>query len=360
MSPKCDSKNGSNYHLIRTEKKDKRDGENEVEKEVIVDDRRGEQNATKGQMKHFSEASTKSTSWNKYNIFRRGHSPASTAKNYDADFQPRENSESRKTILMTQSDFRRDLKASEDRLLHDEDGKCFRLVEIPMNGDCGFAAIARSINISNGFLGNEKEILKTTEKSSKKRIFIPSRLTRKATSPEKESDNNRDGKEEEEKFIKPGDIRLAMSSQILKEKPKYLLDKEKYGCFYAEADYDRLLNDVIKSGISGHWLGSILGNMEHVILSHALHISIFLYQFDLQKQVVRKFEDSKVENPRHEVFLFFTGPGGSGHFDALTLVPQIAKESSREQKPVQSKQESFVEKDIGTSENRNFNRLEKI
>lgn len=323
MSGKCESKTGLNDNVNPTEKGNKNNCENLTKTEDEVEDEKGLKNSTGDKLQQSSEASTTISSRNfKYNIFRRGRSLHSIEKNKNTDVQSGEKSEPEKARIMTQSQFRRGLKISKDRLLHDEDGKCFRFVETPMNGDCGFAAIAKSSNISNGFLTDEKENLKTiSKKSSNRRLFIPMRSTKKGISQEQESKNESSDEMEEEKFMKPEDVRSAMSVQILKEKSKYLLDKEKYGCYYTEADYDRLLNDVIKSGISGHWLGSILGNMEHVILSHALKISIFLYQFDLQKQVVRKFEDAKVDNPRHQVFLLFTGPGTSGHFDALILVP---------------------------------------
>lgn len=239
-----------------------------------------------------------------------------------------------RTVRVTsQAEFRRQLKMSKDQLLYDEEGRCFRFIEIGMNGDCGFTAIALSMNIANGLTSGKKPTTSPSNTIRYHRFMFPLRSNKKLkqlnrtlfnnTNP---NDNNHDEQRKRRRrqpavLMKPEDVRLAMSRQILKAKHKYLHDKDKYGCYYIEADYNRLLNDVKKPGISGHWLGSILGNMEHVILSHALHISIYLYQFDLQKQTVRQFDDAKVDNPKCHVYLFFTGPGASGHFDALVLMP---------------------------------------
>lgn len=325
--------------------------ENDTETQPIVEPETGNNTSENNQLHRSSGTVNKRKPRNlNYNLFRRSHSRTKIGDTGINGGQGGEKLEPVKDEKMTQSQFRRNLKMSKEQILHDVDGKCFRLVEIPMNGDCGFAAIAKSINISNDFHSDENTNLKLTKKRAPSTLFgIPKRNTKKGIYEKKRWRQGSGAEKEGEKFMTPADVRRAMSIHILKEKTNYLSDKDGYGCFYTENDYNRLLNDVVKSGISGHWLGSILGNMEHVILSHALQISIFLYQFDLQKQVVRKFEEAKVKNPRHEVFLFFTGPGTNGHYDILISLSQNEKMDSQDDQNQLPAADSTAQNVLGSS-----------
>lgn len=118
------------------------------------------------------------------------------------------------------------------------------------------------------------------------------------------------------------DVRTTMFNEMRKAKKTYLADLGCFACVFSRSDLDRLERDVGRSGLAGHWLGTVLGILEHVIVAHALNINIYLYQFDLQKQCVRQFESAIVDNADCDVYLLFTGPASSGHFDALVKMPQ--------------------------------------
>ena len=118
------------------------------------------------------------------------------------------------------------------------------------------------------------------------------------------------------------DIRNAMYNEIRKAKKTYLADRLGFAGLFSDEDFEKLERDVGRPGIAGHWLGTVLGLLEHVIIAHALNVNIFLYQFDLQRQCIRQFESAVVDNPDCEVYLFFTGPAACGHFDTLLKVPE--------------------------------------
>lgn len=177
-----------------------------------------------------------------------------------------------------------------------------------MNGDCGFASIAKGINIA-------REFLRRTVRHSP---YISSRISRRLSFRFWQS-----SKLPPKRILQPKDIRIAMYNELRKAKKTYLADLGRDACIFTDSDLDRLEREVSRPGIAGHWLGTVLGILEHVIVARAMNINIYLYQFDLKKQCVRQFECAIVENADCDVFLFFTGPPASGHFDALVKIPDV-------------------------------------
>lgn len=333
--------------------------------------------------------------------------------------------------IVSQVEFRRNLRKNpRDRTIKDVTGDTFRLVDIPMNGDCGFASIAQGINLAcrlgyplppsetqpfsyrrllftankarkknNGFgKGNMKHSdssAAVTEDSAKKGSSVnnsdsgstiaeaagkndannnsristkqngistttinnssqtngnhppdarsPTASTASASTENKsladqqlaQPEEKEKANAEEEKLssislktikkpLQPSDVRVAMYNEIKKERTAYLEELKRFS--YTDADFDRLEREVSRPGLSGHWLGTILGLLEHVIISRALNINIYLYQFDLQKQGVRQFEYATVDNAHCDVYLFFTGPPVNGHFDVLQKMSSAAKQ----------------------------------
>lgn len=271
-----------------------------------------------------------------------------------------------KPRLSTQAEFRRNfLKKSRDRLIKDSKGTCFRMYPIMMNGDCGFASIAKGINmarekmnfsvpiasepistpspsptsspISNAFAASNNtptpglqsgspSLQAPTSPPPHSGSTAPSRAAsppnrrrrlrrffwlRKTTSPPTK------------RVLQAKDVRTAMFAEIRRAKKTYLADK-KYESFYSEEDMDRLIErlerEVSRQGIGGHWLGTVLDQLEYIIVAHAMNVNLYLYQFDLKTQAVVPFDNATVENAHCDVYLFFTGPPGSGHFDTLIKI----------------------------------------
>lgn len=201
-----------------------------------------------------------------------------------------------------------------------------------MNGDCGFGAIAKGMNCARARV---KDITPNAADDA-----VHSRRRRNArTDAEKRgrlrrrrlrdmvwgSSSKRNTSDKTAKILQAKDIRKAMYDELRKARKTYLEDCEEFKGIYTDDDFDRLEREVSQPGIAGHWLGTVLGLLEHVIVAHAMNINIFLYQFDLQKQCVRRFESATVENPDCEVYLFFTGPAACGHFDTLVKITDPKK-----------------------------------
>lgn len=243
--------------------------------------------------------------------------------------------------ITSQAEFRRNfLKVHKDRVIRDNKGVCFRLHPIVMNGDCGFGAIAKGINVARERVRDlnphppenhdnpihsqpqqQDHRRKRHEDNQRTRIhewkgwrrirsrpWIWHRLVGRKTP-------NRPGKS-----LQAKDIRKAMHDELRKARKTYLDDCEDFSGIYTNEDFDKLEREVSHPGIAGHWLGTVLGVLEHVIVAHAMNINIFLYQFDLQRQCIRQFESAVVESPDCEVYLFFTGPAACGHFDTLVKI----------------------------------------
>lgn len=257
--------------------------------------------------------------------------------------------------IPTQSDFRRSfLKSSRERLLVDDTGSSFRLVPIVMNGDCGFAAIARGINIARDKLrAPPATAIPSFDRLSRRprqwfrfviadsggggggrrrggsgnNVGVTNDTGGLRTSPGHGAIGTGGGVVPK-RSLQPKDIRLAMYSEIREAKKTYLADLHSVGPVFTDADFTRLEREVSRPGIAGHWLGTVLGVLEHVIIAHALNINIYLFQFDLAKQRVRQFESATVENPDCKVYLFFTGPPACGHFDALVKVSDSVRKTN--------------------------------
>lgn len=207
--------------------------------------------------------------------------------------------------ITTQSEFRRNfLKLHKDRLLRDNAGSCFRLLPVVMNGDCGFSAIAKGVNIARHYMSQSLTPQNPSHSSSE------SRLRKRRFWFKRKPTNTK-------RTLQAKDIRSAMYAEIRKAKKAYLMDSEGFGAVFSDDDFDKLERDVGRAGIAGHWLGTVLGVFEHVLVANAMNINIFLYQFDLQRQCIRQFERAPVDNPACDVHLFFTGPAACGHFDTL-------------------------------------------
>lgn len=170
-----------------------------------------------------------------------------------------------------------------------------------MNGDCGFASIAKGINAAREQAASSGRRRNTEpNSSSSRRIFV------------------RQWQFRPKRIVTAKDVRHAMYNEVRKARKTYLNDIEQ--CVFTNDDFEKLERDVSRPGIAGHWLGTVLGVLEHVIVSHAMNIDIYLYQFDLQRQCIRQFESATVEGADTVVYLFFTGPPACGHFDTLVKI----------------------------------------
>lgn len=262
-----------------------------------------------------------------------------------------------KPRLSTQAEFRRDfLKKSRDRLLKDSKGACFRMYPIMMNGDCGFASIAKGINMAREKMNlsapitpqpiaNPSPTLASTYNNNSDMHPEPSSAPAPASSPlQSETPTTSSATKARpqrrrrlrrflwlrktaspttKRVLQAKDVRTAMFAEIRRAKKTYLADK-KYESFYSEEDMDRLIGrlerEVSRQGIGGHWLGTVLDQLEYIIVAHAMNVNLYLYQFDLKSQTVVPFDNATVENAHCDVYLFFTGPPGSGHFDTLVKI----------------------------------------
>lgn len=230
-------------------------------------------------------------------------------------------------VIQTQTEFRRNfLKVNKERIIRDEQGNFFRLHPIVMNGDCGFGAIAKGINCARAHVRN---LNPPASEDSARRAASRVGAEKKARSRRRRlrdfvwgSSSKRGLVDRNGKTLQAKDIRKAMYDELRKARKTYLRDCEEFKGIFTDDDFDRLEREVSQPGIAGHWLGAVLGLLEHVIVAHAMNITIFLYQFDLQKQCIRRFESAIVENPDCEVYLFFTGPAACGHFDTLVKITE--------------------------------------
>lgn len=268
-------------------------------------------------------------------MFRRRPTTLGTTA---AESANRNNNASTHGIITSQAEFRRNfLKVHKDRVLRDNKGNCFRMHPILMNGDCGFGAIAKGINLARDRVrdiaarGPDDPPTATTNGQShppsphsprqhpQSRHRRPWRRMRPRpwTWPRL---GPRRALERSAKSLQAKDIRKAMYDELRKARKTYLDDCEDFTGVFTNDDFDKLEREVSHPGIAGHWLGTVLGVLEHVILAQAMNINIFLYQFDLQRQCIRQFESATVANPDCEVYLFFTGPASCGHFDTLVKI----------------------------------------
>lgn len=234
--------------------------------------------------------------------------------------------------ITSQAEFRRNfLKVHKDRVIRDNKGNCFRMHPIMMNGDCGFGAIAKGINVARERV---RDIAPVAPDRPDHGLRDPPHPTQPQDRPQERSRWRRIRSrpwlwprivprktlERSGKSLQAKDIRKSMHDELKKARKIYLDDCEDFTGVFSNDDFDKLEREVSHPGIAGHWLGTVLGVLEHVIVAQALNINIFLYQFDLQRQCIRQFESATVENPDCEVHLFFTGPASCGHFDTLVKI----------------------------------------
>ncbi|CDF37623.1 unnamed protein product [Chondrus crispus] len=246
--------------------------------------------------------------------------------------------------ITSQAEFRRNfLKVHKDRVIRDNNGTCFRLHPIVMNGDCGFGAIAKGINVARERV---RDMAPQPPEPPHDPHFPIQQRSQTQNQPQHNNRNKhfsfahdrkrwrrirsrpwiwhrlvaRRAQDRPTKSLQAKDLRKAMFDELKKARKTYLDECEDLSGIYTNDDFDTLEREVSHPGIAGHWLGTVLGVLEHVIVAQAMNIDIYLYQFDLQRQCIRQFESATVENPDCEVYLFFTGPAACGHFDTLVKI----------------------------------------
>lgn len=244
-------------------------------------------------------------------MFRRRHSTLAASGNGTGLNQT--------SRIATQAEFRRQfLRMHRDRVLRDSNGDVFRLHPIVMNGDCGFGAIAKGVNsVREGRIKQQESRKEEGEGGWKNRKMKWIRKLRAAGAREKEKG----------KYLTPKDIRRIMVEEVKKGRDALELELGEWGGVWGTEELDRLEREVGSQGIGGHWLGSVMGVMEHVIVARGLNVTIHLYQFDLGRQCVRRFESVEVPKPECHVYLFFTGPAACGHFDTLVKLSDSKRSS---------------------------------
>jgi len=176
---------------------------------------------------------------------------------------------------------------SSKRALYSTDGEFLRLIPTKSGGDCGFEAIAWGLQISQG--------------------YGPS----------------------------AADLRKLVSRHVLAQKDSYT--SAAGGC---EKDVETFANNVLKTGLDGHWLGAQWGALEIVAVSRTVGCTLKLYTFDTKLQKFRSYFEENNNNyintntnnnnntKEISVRLLFTGEADRGHFDCLipekkTLCPPL-------------------------------------
>lgn len=85
---------------------------------------------------------------------------------------------------------------------------------------------------------------------------------------------------------------------------------------------DRFTQSVLSEGLNGHWLGSVLGELELLAVANTFAISIQLYAPSPERGGIRPTVEvgpvltPEIETPL-QVDLLFSGRANSGHFDLL-------------------------------------------
>jgi hypothetical protein len=203
----------------------------------------------------------------------------------------------------SQSDFRKRMfwDGHRDKLLRSADGCLFRVYPMVMNGDCGFAAIAKGVNLH--------AMEEAPAEDDEKRRERPSSRSGMSHATIAFLNSYRRPKEASSQ-----DIRRLMAEEVSANRPIYSAISS--GLF-TEPQLTTFVKSVVRPGMAGHWLGAEIGGLEFVAVARALDITLALYCFDVPSQTVRRFEEAKSENSKYEICLFFAGPAASGHFDLL-------------------------------------------
>lgn len=154
----------------------------------------------------------------------------------------------------------------------DVDGKKYRLVTVPGDGNCGFQALAAGINSLR-----EEEL------------------------------------EGSEGGLSAKDVRGVLRKELEAETEFYQEKLEEFGL---DANtLQRLLIDVSAGGFDGHWLGAHLGEMEVMMLARALGLRVDVFTNDNGREVVRCYQTH--DYGKGSVGLLYTGSSENGHFDLL-------------------------------------------
>jgi hypothetical protein len=222
-------------------------------------------------------------------------------------------------IIESQPEFRKRFfkNGQGDRLLRSSDGYLFRVIPMMMNGDCGFAAIAKAVNL----LAAEVSI--TTRKGEDdhhRRKPVALTRTRVPLASASFFGTNRRPKE-----VTPREIRRSMAEEVATNRLVYSTISS--GIF-TDSHLTAFVKNVVRPGMTGHWLGAEIGGLEFVAVARALNVTLAIYCFDVPSQTVRRFEEAKSESSNSEICLFFTGPAASGHFDLLWNVPPLSKSNA--------------------------------
>jgi hypothetical protein len=209
-----------------------------------------------------------------------------------------------------------------ERLLRSADGYLFRVIPMMMNGDCGFAAIAKAVNLHASEVSTN-----TSSATADHHRRKPVVLTRNRVSSGRASFF---GTSRRPKEVTPREIRRSMAEEVAKNRLVYSTISS--GIF-TDSHLTAFVKNVVRPGMTGHWLGAEIGGLEFVAVARALNITLAIYCFDVLTQTVRRFEEAKSESSKSEICLFFTGPAASGHFDLLWIVPPLSKPNAISSRP---------------------------
>lgn len=251
------------------------------------------------------------------------------------------------------------------RRVESEDGDVFVLHATAMNGDCGFAAVARGVSLVRKGRAIKKRAEKERERlegegEEEEVSDDGSASTSVGSAGSGSAASGSAGSGSAPSSVGSGVLRMGIAKMVsahrrrrwasvneaeaaaangeidARDVRKAMGDEVRENMdWYVEASdgivgKDRLegiVDNCCKVGLSGFWLGSEAGVLEFVMIARALNIRLGLYCFDVKSQAVRRFEEVEVGRTggECEIRLLFTGPATSGHFDLLMKV-----ESTRE------------------------------
>jgi len=184
-------------------------------------------------------------------------------------------------------------------VVEDKKGNRLRFVPIVSDGSCGFAAIAKGVNLcgmdaASGEVSDDCDSF-VTDKSSGG--------SSGGSSPVK---------------ITAMRVRKSIRDEVQEHKEFYDSEaKTNDGFRYLRkrCSDDTFCSSVVNAGACGHWLGSKWGHMEIVAAARAFRITIELYTFDEDSQELRMYED--VKHGPLKIGLLYSGLCDTGHYDLL-------------------------------------------
>lgn len=111
-------------------------------------------------------------------------------------------------------------------------------------------------------------------------------------------------------------IRNKVAEHVWNERAYYAAKVSEMGSSDGAERYVKtFVKEVRKSGLKGHWLGSLWGGLEICAVARCFELCVELYAWDVGTQSVKRYW--QVNEGKEVVRLLFSGEAEAGHFDLL-------------------------------------------